>query len=203
MYGTTMATRSNQFSGRRCQKGPIFSRLERPNMTVEGVFAALSKAAVEAFRSAEDLGVDGIFGPQTWPVPIVETADGSTGYGLKAIQSQVALRPPNSSLPIDGVFGTETLDVVRQFQTLLGLAVDGIARPMTWCYLTNGYLSGPNTDAVKQAVYEASSKNDQALFREQRNSGGSCVSPCQSVAGPRRVNLRERTRHCPRTNFYT
>jgi hypothetical protein len=53
---------------------------------------------VKSFQSAEGLTADGIVGAHTWPALVVETSNGSTGDAVKAVQSQIASRPPSSTI---------------------------------------------------------------------------------------------------------
>ena len=132
---------------------------------VDGNFGPLTKAAVEAFQSSRRLVVDGIVGPQTWPQLIIEVQQGSTGDAVGAVQSQIHSRGDGANqVAIDGIFGPVTDGAVRAFQTLLGLAVDGIVGPQTWIHLVNGYLAAPEADAAGIEVFGAwaDSNRDEA-----------------------------------------
>ena len=131
------------------------------NLVVDGDFGPLTQAAVKAFQTSDHLTVDGIVGPQTWPALLVQTSQGSVGDGVKALQSQIASRGPSSYLvAVDGDFGPETLGVTEYFQTLLGLTADGIAGPITWSYLTNGYLLASSPGGAGQDVFQAWTQNN-------------------------------------------
>jgi peptidoglycan hydrolase-like protein with peptidoglycan-binding domain len=122
---------------------------------VDGIFGPLTKAAVEAFQSSRGLGVDGIVGPQTWPQLLIEVQQGSTGDAVRAAQSQIHRRGDGAHVAIDGIFGPETNEAVRAFQTLLGLSVDGIVGPQTWDHLVNGYLAAPDPQTAAKDVFDA------------------------------------------------
>lgn len=64
----------------------------------------------------------------------------STGHLSPAVRSaQALLNLHNGQLDVDGDFGPETETAVRNYQTIMGLAVDGIVGPETWTSLcTNG-----------------------------------------------------------------
>ena len=122
---------------------------------VDGDFGAGTKAAVAAFQSSRNLGADGVVGPQTWPQLIVAVQQGSDGPAVEAVQSQIHGRGDGASIAIDGVFGSETDDAVRAFQTLLGLSVDGIVGEQTWNHLVNGYLSAPDAQTAAKDLFNA------------------------------------------------
>jgi hypothetical protein len=164
---------------------------------VDGVFGPLTKAAVQGFQSARGLGADGIVGPQTWPQLIIQVQQGSNGEAVRAVQSQIHGRGDGAHIAIDGIFGPETNDAVRAFQTLLGLSVDGIVGPQTWNHLVNGYLAAPDPQTAAKDVFNAweAHSRDQAgknaspaavneIFAQSFSSGdGWSFEGCQGAAG--------------------
>jgi peptidoglycan hydrolase-like protein with peptidoglycan-binding domain len=130
------------------------------SLTVDGIFGPLTKAAVEKFQSDHHLGVDGIVGPQTWPVLIIEVQNGSTGDAVRGVQSQIHSR--SGWLTIDGIFGPQTESAVKDFQEDTGLSVDGIVGPFTWSYLVGPYLRADNGPAASRIVYQAWTVDDKA-----------------------------------------
>ena len=164
---------------------------------VDGIFGPLTKAAVQAFQSSRGLGADGIVGPQTWPQLIIQVQQGSSGDAVRAVQSQIHGRGGGAVIAIDGIFGSDTNDAVRAFQTLLGLLVDGIVGPQTWNHLVNGYLAAPDPQTAAQDVFSAweagnrarAGKNAtpaavNAIFAENFSSGaGWSFEGCSGAAG--------------------
>ncbi len=128
--------------------GDAVRRLERalrrtpdPGLTVDGVFGAQVRTAVEQFQSGAGLVVDGIVGPLTWaalpdggPMPLLQA--GSTGAVVSSLQTlltngavgQWNVTPEG----IDGVFGPHTKASVEAFQVWGGVTVDGIVGDQTW-----------------------------------------------------------------------
>jgi murein L,D-transpeptidase YcbB/YkuD len=135
------------------------------NLAIDGDFGPLTKSAVQAFQGSHGLAADGIVGDQTWPALIVQVANGSQGDAVKALQSQISSRGADP-LAIDGIFGPDTQAAVQQFQTWVGLTVDGIVGPITWNAYVDGYLPGPTPDQVAQVVFRAWSQNDQLTVKK-------------------------------------
>lgn len=65
-------------------------------------------------------------------------APGMTGDDVRQLQERLVER--GEVLGVDGVYGPETTDVVRDFQARRGLLVDGLVGPQTW--------TATGTDAV-------------------------------------------------------
>jgi Putative peptidoglycan binding domain len=122
---------------------------------VDGDFGAGTKAAVAAFQSSRNLAADGIVGPQTWPPLIIAVQQGSDGDAVRAVQSQIHGRGDGAAIAIDGIFGSNTDDAVRAFQTLLGLSVDGVVGEQTWNHLINGYLAAPDPQVAAKDLFAA------------------------------------------------
>jgi peptidoglycan hydrolase-like protein with peptidoglycan-binding domain len=101
---------------------------------------------VRQLQTAGGIAADGIVGPQTWPILIVQVRRGSRGDAVKGVQEEFQFRnlsgDPNQGLQIDGIFGPLTDQAVRGFQDALGIGVDGIVGPLTWRALVSGMLSG-------------------------------------------------------------
>ena len=71
------------------------------------------------------LGADGIVGPHTWPQLIIQVQQGATVTPCAPLRVRSTGRGDGAHI-VDGIFGPDTNDAVRAFQTLLGLSVDGI-----------------------------------------------------------------------------
>ncbi len=62
-------------------------------------------------------------------------AYGSTGNEVKQLQCALTAFVPHARLTLDGIFGQQTLAVLRSYQSSRGLTVDGVAGPKTWSRL--------------------------------------------------------------------
>lgn len=105
-------------------------------VTIDGIFGSRTAAAVRNFQSQNNLTADGIVGQNTWRTiltlpqyPILR--QGSRGIYVKFLQQLLEsnLIPVGT---IDGIFGNQTANAVRTFQTERGLVVDGIVGINTW-----------------------------------------------------------------------
>lgn len=105
------------------------------NLTPDGIFGTRTYNAVTDFQRKNGLTVDGIVGRNTWNALLnpqgktIRLGDrsGGTWYLQQMILSK--LYPIGE---IDGAFGQNTLQAVRDFQSENGLTVDGIVGPATW-----------------------------------------------------------------------
>lgn len=106
------------------------------NLVVDGQFGTRTLNAVTQFQQTNGLAADGVVGANTWrtllvlpPRPTVRR--GSRGTYVKYLQEKLIskLYPVGE---IDGVFGGNTEQAVKEFQQENGLAVDGIVGPATW-----------------------------------------------------------------------
>ena len=120
------------------------------SVVVDGVFGAMTGAAVKAFQASRGLAADGIVGPITWAALVVQVKKGSQGDAVKGVQEEFQFRnlsgDPANGVQVDGIFGAETDAAVRGFQHALSLdipsvAVDEIVGPVTWQALVSGMLS--------------------------------------------------------------
>jgi peptidoglycan hydrolase-like protein with peptidoglycan-binding domain len=121
-------------------------RAHGENVAVDGIFGPRTEAAVRAVQTSAGIPVDGVVGPQTWPVTIVQVRRGNRGEAVRGVQEEFQFRnlsgDPNQGVQIDGIFGPQTDEAVRGFQQALGITVDGIVGPVTWRALVSGMLSG-------------------------------------------------------------
>ncbi|MCL2014179.1 MAG: peptidoglycan-binding protein [Oscillospiraceae bacterium] len=104
-------------------------------LTVDGIFGRMTKTAIIRGLQIElnrqfgrNLVTDGIWGPAT-RAAAVNVRPGAAGNITYLIQAALAARGYN--VTPDGVFGPGTESAVRAFQRDQGLAVDGIAGPVT------------------------------------------------------------------------
>lgn len=112
--------------------------------TADGVFGSVTKSKVQQYQSAHGLTADGIVGPVTWIFMVPDVILGDSNYAVRAVQSLLnAKRDPNnpqwSVLTVDGIFGLNTLNAVKGFQSHMGLTNNGVVNLTTWKYLTWHY----------------------------------------------------------------
>jgi peptidoglycan L-alanyl-D-glutamate endopeptidase CwlK len=96
-------------------------------LQVTGVFDSLTDEVVRDFQVEHKLVGDGIVGPITWSVLLSE---------VKSIQNQLNSVDFIAGTP-DGIFGPKTTDAVTRFQSVNGLAMNGVVDPRTRQQLFN------------------------------------------------------------------
>ncbi len=163
--GSAEPARRRRIFGRRSEPASETSAAGTATMTsdllvVDGIFGPTTEAAVRAFQAEHRLTVDGKVGNQTWSELIIEVSTGSTGDAVRAVQSQVRSR--SGWLTVDGIFGPQTDNVVRSFQSFCDLSIDGIVGPNSWNALTLAYLRASSAAAAADLVYQAWTKSDRA-----------------------------------------
>ncbi len=102
-----------------------------------GVYGPQVVTIVEEFQRSNGLAADGAVGPQTWGSLLTVVKPGDRGAQVVVLQVTLIVRGlmRDSAGNRDGVYGSATQDVVRQFQTLAGLGTDGEVGPQTWTAL--------------------------------------------------------------------
>ena len=107
---------------------------------VDGIFGAKTDRVVRWYQSDRGrygLTVDGIVGPRTWGRLDPQTVrNGSRGPAVTMLQ-QLLTDYAYDPGAIDGDFGSNTENAVREFQTDFDLDVDGIVGQNTWAALAS------------------------------------------------------------------
>jgi peptidoglycan hydrolase-like protein with peptidoglycan-binding domain len=121
-------------------------RAHGSDIAADGAFGPRTDASLRDFQGARGLAADGVAGPLTWPVLIVEVRKGDHGEAVRGVQVEFRFRDlsgiPGHGLALDGSFGPATDAAVRGFQEALAVTVDGIVGPVTWRALVSGMLAG-------------------------------------------------------------
>lgn len=106
-------------------------------VTADGSFGALTESAVKSYQGDNGLTADGIVGNNTWTSLIVNQSPPPTlrrrsrGKYVRYLQQKL-LSKLYTVGTIDGAFGSQTEDALKQFQSENGLTADGIAGRLTW-----------------------------------------------------------------------
>jgi hypothetical protein len=108
-------------------------RVHGQSLTADGIFGTATRAAVINFQSSVGITQDGTVGANTWSALIsgLQLVQGNSGDAVRAVQ-QVLHDKYSFPLTIDGVFGSQTYEAVREFQLNYGLPSNGIVTLGTW-----------------------------------------------------------------------
>ncbi|WP_458206916.1 peptidoglycan hydrolase [Haladaptatus sp. NG-SE-30] len=99
----------------------------------DGIYGSEVQNAVESFQSNHGLAVDGIVGPNTWGELYVTVWDANNDPWWATYGAQHHLRYGQGySIAVDGYYGPETENAVRDFQSNADITVDGIIGHDTW-----------------------------------------------------------------------
>jgi len=123
------------------------------NIADDGIYGSQSAQIARQFQQEKGLGVDGIVGPDTWAATFDTTnnvtnspSSGSPSldsllkyepgvplkYDEQVKQWQQRMSDRGWNITVDGLYGSQSAQISRQFQQEKGLAVDGIVGPDTW-----------------------------------------------------------------------
>ena len=101
----------------------------------DGIFGSRTETAVKQFQNDQNLTVDGVVGSLTWKALLPETIRrGSIGNDVERLQI-ILNEIGYGSLVIDGIFGSNTEEAVKNLQKDVHLEVDGIVGSLTWYIL--------------------------------------------------------------------
>ncbi len=130
-----------------------------PSVKADGEFGSGTESAVRAFQRYFNLNVDGVIGPVTWDklyevfiavsndltppnnrpgtYPGTALRQGDTGIAVKEFQFYLFIMSAYYTefwgpIEYDGIFGSATEQVVRVFQKVFSLDVDGVVGVNTW-----------------------------------------------------------------------
>lgn len=128
------------------------------SLSVDGDYGTSTTEAIRKFQAAHGLECDGILGAQTYaalmgrPMPENHSEYFVQKSGLPDAELMVAEREITAvqaalagrgyDLSVDGIFGINTEQAVRDFQTKQGLDADGIVGNLTYTSLTGQTLQG-------------------------------------------------------------
>ena len=137
----------------RGSRGDAVAALQRTlgGLTADGVFGAMTEAAVKSYQQSKELAADGVVGPNVWNAlmgraytktapaappptathPLEQYASTVLRLGSRG-DAVVALQKALGGLTADGVFGAVTDSRVKEFQRSKDLTADGVVGKLTW-----------------------------------------------------------------------
>jgi peptidoglycan hydrolase-like protein with peptidoglycan-binding domain len=101
------------------------------SLATDGIFGPDTRIQIKSFQSKNDVSEDGVVGPETWEIIIVQVSQGNNGDAVRAVQ-YLLQKKHGYTLEVDGIFGPITAQAVKDFQSKQGLTIDGVVNPLTW-----------------------------------------------------------------------
>jgi len=122
----------------------VYMPSEAYYVVVDGVFGTVTEDAVKAFQKKCGLTQDGIVGSGTWPRLGPNVYANMASYWNKKLSIEEVQRLLKISGrytgTIDGLFGPNTENAIKNFQQAYGIAQDGIWGKQCWGITEQGYL---------------------------------------------------------------
>lgn len=139
--------------GRQTENGVKFFQVRR-KLVADGIVGPSTWEALENFVHHQEAIAhryitlqdpqNGAFQPQQHRYPRLRRGDGITTPQLQGpvrqLQTHLQKIDPSSPLTVDGQFGLLTEQMVKRFQALRGLTVDGIVGSQTWMTLLDHWV---------------------------------------------------------------
>jgi peptidoglycan hydrolase-like protein with peptidoglycan-binding domain len=143
--------RWGEHHGRWLARGSVGERVKKLqqalNVAADGFFGPQTEEAVKQYQAKNELKVDGVCGPLTWSKLFPEDKKESEseescdkawrkrGCGRWLVQGMAGRRISRLqealNITVDGFFGPQTVQAVKEFQAKRGLLVDGVCGPAT------------------------------------------------------------------------
>ncbi|MGA9286725.1 MAG: peptidoglycan-binding protein [Anaerobacillus sp.] len=136
-----------------------------------GYFGSITEDGVRDFQRNAGISVDGVVGPQTVSALKGSTSSkssssshtyssslrfGDRGQSVTNLQSELKSKG-YYNYSVDGIYGSITVQAVRNFQSANGLSVDGIAGSNTFAALSGSSVSSSSSSKVKSVSTSHSS----------------------------------------------
>lgn len=134
----------------------------RTKVDTDGKYGSKTATSVSEFQRAVNLNADGIVGSNTWDalinklkqlgvitnIPVFSNSYfltiGSTGLDVFKMQEYLNAIATSTKclnpIPVDGSYGNKTSTMVRQYQYMKNLTIDGAIGAKTWDAIINDYL---------------------------------------------------------------
>lgn len=112
------------------------------NLSTDGIFGSGTRNAVITFQQNNNLTPDGVIGRNTWSAllninPQSQTLRQGSRQSAVLFLQRLLLSYLYPITSLDGIFGTQTLNAVKAFQSENGLTADGVVGRNTWNALLN------------------------------------------------------------------